>query len=210
MSRRKIFTGAYIISKRLTFESKPIFSQRMNPSDFIAKVLCAALWEDKARHLLMSAKVLRSALEPSIKAKGCPEGDDWHQLATYYLLVHFALENLLKAIEVKSKPVELAAEMKERCKLPETLRTSDHDISDLAKKYNVIEQEVGHEAMLKKLQHCAVWYGRYPVGVSVAKTENFYQSEFVDFPVSLTSWCTTDFQDLDTIIERAIIRLKTA
>ena len=84
---------------------------------------------------------------------------DYYQ-STYFMLIAYAVENLLKAAIIREKSFEYKRKFHETLKFPKELRS--HDLVKLARKahLNISSEE---EDLLRRLTRSATWYGRYPV-----------------------------------------------
>ncbi len=79
--------------------------------------------------------------------------------ATYFMLVAFAVEDMLKAYLVREKKVEFQSEITKTGSLPERLQT--HDIAKLMTECGLPIAQF--EQLAHRLSRAATWFGRYPV-----------------------------------------------
>ena len=177
---------------------------QMKPAEFIERVTDPVRWLGSARDLLWSAGKVRIALDSYIQAssKITPFGE----IASYYMLMNYAFENLFKALVVVREKKNIEDAMKKKCRIP--AKILNHSLLEFAEKYDFLKDEVGDESMLKKMERCAVWYGRYPTSTSPTGMDSFYESDCVDFPVSMTSYSSSDFNDIDSMLDRLLQLLR--
>lgn len=101
---------------------------------------------------------------------------DTYSLGPYFMLVSFAVENLLKCKLVRSNP-GLRDEFRRNGRLPKILQ--GHKLIMLAQRagFNFMEEE---EDLLRRLSRHATWAGRYPVPMSykeIDPTESFLSGQ---------------------------------
>ena len=115
-------------------------------------------------NLVAAASVLEPALERFWEQKkmGSPSWDDG-QIAIYFMLCAFALENLMKAslVERMIGKGSLSLETKS---FPANLK--GHDLMKLTQRCGKPELAAEHSSILQRLSRSAVWYGRYPAPIS--------------------------------------------
>ncbi len=130
-------------------------------------------WINKAIDLFESAKLFEPKLLQlwehwRAKSKGHPTAHvSDHYLGTYFMLMSFCVENLLKAALIQVKGLSykrdfrscLQADKKSSKCFPFELKT--HDLFDLSEKADLALQD-GEEDLLRRLSRCAEWAGRYP------------------------------------------------
>ena len=133
-----------------------------------AKAFDKGSWLECADNLLESARLL----EPKIRElwhsyrahlndrNVLPSQDHYH--GPYFMLVAFAVENILKAAIVQAGAAELTARFEKDSKFPKELK--GHDLLALAKAAGV---SIGFEVedLLRRLTRNAIWSGRYPVPI---------------------------------------------
>ena len=138
------------------------------------------LWENKADELLKAAKLLEPHVREywSTVTTNFEEGRYSDPLKTprtppsnpqsaYFMLVAYALENLLKAIIIRHRQNDLRGRLLRN--LPGVVKT--HNLRDLAKKANV-PVTVGEEDLLHRLCWQSTWAGRYPIPVEASALKN--------------------------------------
>jgi len=84
-------------------------------------------------------------------------------LGTYYMLVAFAIENILKGIILKRDFEQLTEEARTHNKIPAVLK--NHKLRDLAELAN-IAIDSKEEELLLRLTDNAIWRGRYPTPIT--------------------------------------------
>lgn len=171
-------------------------------SEYKEKILDSELWIAKAEQLLEVAGLI----EPEIEKMWAEmrEGGFIKEryITTYFMLSSYALENLLKALYIKTNYQKIEAGLKESCELPKSIK--GHDLWKLAKELNVVQKEWGEETLLKKLSRSAVWFGRYPTPLKPKDLKRFHDSEDENTPIplSFTSYMNTDLEEIRAIISR--------
>lgn len=142
-------------------------------SNFESVAFSSSKWIQKGIDLFESAKLLEPGIQElwdywRSRSEGKPATHvPDHFLDTYFMLMSFCVENLLKAalIEARSaqykRDFELCLESRKRSDkcFPSALKT--HDLFVLADKAKLSLQE-GEEDLLRRLSRCAEWAGRYP------------------------------------------------
>lgn len=100
-------------------------------SEYKKKTLDYELWIAKAEELLEVA----GFLEPEIEKMWAEmmEGGFLreHYITIYFMLSSYALENLLKALYIKTNYQKIEAELRKSCELPKSIK--NHDLWELAK-----------------------------------------------------------------------------
>ena len=134
-------------------------------SNFESAAFWDVHWIAKARSLYECAKKLEPdvvAVWDSYRAKSRNESvelrpDHFH--GTYFMLLSFAVENLLKAAAVAKHGRQYQEEFRAKKKFPKALQK--HDLVKLAEfvELKFIDNE---EDLFRRLTRSAVWYGRYP------------------------------------------------
>lgn len=170
-------------------------------SEYKEKTLDYELWIAKAKELLEVA----GFLEPEIEKMWAEMREGGflkeHYITIYFMLSSYALENLLKALYIKTNYQKIEAELKESCKLPNSIK--NHDLWELAKELDVVEREWGEETLLKKLSRSAVWFGRYPTPSKPKDLKRFHDSEYKkNTPILFSSYMNTDLEEIKAIISR--------
>ena len=126
---------------------------------FKALVTDPAAWRATAKGLVIAS----TALVPAIKhfwedRKGSKPWDD-RQVAIYFMLSAYALENLMKARLVES--IHRAGALPSQVnRFPKELR--GHDLVALAIRCGEAEVAEEYASILSRLSRSAVWYARYP------------------------------------------------
>lgn len=139
------------------------------------------LWVNKADELIEAARLL----EPHVRdywrvvttnfeegrysdALKTPRIPPPNPQSAHFMLIAFALENLMKAIVIRSRPNEFRSRL--FTKLPLDFKT--HDLRGLAKKANVPPTTLEEEDLLCRLSRVSTWAGRYPIPIEDAHLKN--------------------------------------
>jgi hypothetical protein len=118
-------------------------------------------WLYLADDLIECATILESRVEETfIRARARARGVSQGPLAVHFMLIAYAVENLLKAAQVRANRFRYEQEFKEHEQMPKELKT--HDLVSLAKMVG-LKVDLQSEDLLRRLEQCAVWRGRYPV-----------------------------------------------
>lgn len=148
-------------------------------SNYEAAAFWDVQWIAKARDLYESARKLEPAMEvvwDSYRARaknlsGPLEPD--HYNGPYFMLVSFAVENLLKAAAVSRNSFAYKERFRSTGKFPAELQK--HDLVGLIHSLGlVVTQE--EEDLLRRLTRGATWFGRYPAPLKhseMSGTERF-------------------------------------
>lgn len=171
-------------------------------SEYKEKTLDYQLWIAKAEELLEVAGFLEPKLEKmwaEMREGGFLKE---HYITIYFMLSSYALENLLKALYIKTNYQKIEAELKESCKLPKSIKKKNHDLWKLAKELDVVVREWGEETLLKKLSRSAVWFGRYPTPPKPNDLKRFHDSEYKNTPIPFCSYTNKDLEEIRAIIYR--------
>ena len=134
-------------------------------SNFESAAFWDVHWITKARDLYESARKLEPAMEivwDSYRARartlaGPLEPD--HYNGPYFMLVSYAVENLLKAAAVSRNGFRYKENFRSNGKFPPELMK--HDLVKLAGSVNLIVTQE-EEDLLRRLTRSATWFGRYP------------------------------------------------
>ena len=139
---------------------------KVHAQNYQAKAFWDIHWIRKAKDLLESANLIEpKVVELWENYRGNLNGETQehmpdHYIGTYFMLIAFAVENLLKASIISVNSINYKREFTETFKFPKDLQS--HDLVKLAKK-----AEVGfsrdEEDLLRRLTRSAIWFGRYPV-----------------------------------------------
>ncbi|GEM_PF-1948382 len=183
---------------------------------FRSRVLDPDTWVSTAMGLMEAAKQLepevQTFLAPTGKARPCT--NSWRLwkdeiVAVYFMLMSYAIENLLKAHITKKyiKTLKIAVDDK----LPKLLK--GHDLYKLAKRAGKCCLALGYEDILRRLTRSAVWYGRYPTPTKANELQQFCasvpgkdlskwaQKELKDRPpISLTHYESSDIDEINRVI----------
>jgi len=135
-------------------------------SIFISKLLNENTWLKNAKALIDAA----SSFEPEVYRvwdailSAQSRGEDItirvEYFGTYYMLIAYAIENILKAKIISKKCSEFKKYVEQKWELPPDLK--NHNLFKLAKDVN-ISLNSSEESYLRRLSRAAIWAGRYPV-----------------------------------------------
>jgi len=157
-------------------------------SNFESAAFWDVNWIAKARSLYECARKLEPEVLrvwESYRAKSRNEPVDLlpdHFQGTYFMLLSFAVENVLKAAAVAKHGRRYKEEFRAKQKFPKELQK--HDLVKLAQfvELALVENE---EDLFRRLTRSAVWYGRYPAPLEypeMAGTATFLDGD--DYNVS--------------------------
>ncbi len=174
--------------------------------EFISKTLDHTLWIEKAENLLEVASFIEPRIEEmwSEVQKGGFVKE--HYITTYFMLVSYALENLLKALYINLNKDSVKKELEEKKQLPKAI--AGHDLYRLAKELGVVNLEWGEESLLQKMTRSAVCFGRYPAPIMPSQLERFHKSRFEDLSIPFRSYSSDDLKEIQEIISRVRNKLK--
>jgi hypothetical protein len=179
--------------------------------EFISKTLDHTLWIEKADHLLEVASFIEPRIEEmwreALQNGGGFLKEKEHYISTYFMLVSYALENLLKALYIKLNKDAVKKELEEKKQLPKKI--AGHDLYRMAKELNVVNLEYGEESLLKKVSRSAVWFGRYPTPITASKLDRFAKSEFENLRIPFRLYTSDDPKEIKSIISRVRHKLKS-
>ena len=146
--------------------NKKLDWDRVHRQNYLSRAFGYIHWISKAKELLQSAKLIEpevvrlwSNYRANLDGENNELLPDYYQ-STYFMLIAYAVENLLKAAIIREKSFEYKREFSETLRFPKELQS--HDLVELARKANLnISRE--EEDLLRRLTRSAIWYGRYPV-----------------------------------------------
>jgi hypothetical protein len=146
-------------------------------------------WIDKAKDLYVSAKKLEPEIvrlwqtyQEHVKDTSVALVPD-HYHGPYFMLLAFAVENLLKAAIIKHHGLDYRMAFRERPKFPEQLKK--HDLIELSKDAQLVIAD-DEEDLLRRLTRSAIWFGRYPVPLDYCEMSGV--EEFNDGEKYSVSW----------------------
>jgi hypothetical protein len=93
--------------------------------EFISKTLDHTLWIEKAEHLLEVASFIEPRIGEMWSQVRSGESIKQHYITTYFMLVAYALENLLKGPYIKLNKDSVKRTLEEKKRLPK--RIAGHD-----------------------------------------------------------------------------------
>jgi hypothetical protein len=178
-------------------------------SNFESAALWDVSWMSKARDLWECARklepevlrVLESfpAASRNAAAKVAPD----HYQGAYFMLLSFAVEDILKAAAISRNGLRYKREFKTNKKFPSELQ--DHDLVRLALLVD-LGFENGEEDLLRRLTRSAVWHGRYPAPLKYPEMSGL--TKFLDGTERRISWYSgSDIDRLNSLIRRLPARL---
>ena len=176
-------------------------------SNYRMGLLSASAWQRQAKALLRAASLLETEVRDIWKhnMKWLKNQDNMNARATeifavHFMVVAFAIENLLKAALVRSEYAALRASFEKSGRLPAALKS--HDLFGLAQRVG-FAPTLEEEDVLRRLTRAAVWAGRYPVPSEFRDAAS--SEEFSDG----NAWSTAHFfEDDPERLERFVSRLR--
>jgi hypothetical protein len=123
-------------------------------------------WIAKANDLLLSAKLIEPEVIKLWESFHAHTADKTkriladHYQGTYFMLLAYAVENLLKGAIIRERSWEYKEHFRRTLKFPKELQS--HNLIRLARKAG-LEFSFEQEDLLRRLTRSATWYGRYPV-----------------------------------------------
>ena len=177
---------------------------------FVEKALDWELWVEKANELIEVA----SLIKPHIDEKAWNENQERtlfkeHYITIYFMLMSYALENLLKALKIKNNSqLEGKLKQKQTIKLPKEFLT--HDIYSLAKDSGLVSENDYPdltEALLKRMCISATWFSRYPTPVKATDMNSSFYLENADYYGMLRTYGSEDVSEIDKIIRSVYAKL---
>lgn len=178
--------------------------------DYLERLLWIELWLGKADELLKVSEALELSvrnywdnIEASIHQGKFEETGLTGPLSKnlqgpYFLLIAYALENLFKAVIIKSNEVELQKQVLGNQRIPKMVE--GHDLVRLARQVG-LRIDLGEEDLLVRLSWNSVWGGRYPVPVDCGGLKNV--KVYSDGKAYLTAYFSpNDVDRLNTLVQR--------
>ena len=145
-------------------------------------------WRATAKGLVIASTALVPAIEQFWIDRRLARRWDDRQVAIYFMLCAFALENLMKAklVENMLAAGTLSTDINE---FPKELKS--HDLSALATKCNAPETAEEYASILSRLSRSAIWYARYPAPTAPVQLNNKSESP-AGVPLSLSEYSSHD------------------
>ena len=153
-------------------------------------------WRWLAGELISAAEAIESKLDDFWSGVRSGEWND-AQVAVYFMLCAYALENLMKAklIEKDLSENKISSEIRD---LPKHLK--GHDLVVLAERCGRKALAEEYASILKRLSRSAVWYGRYPVPLSPASMKSIDISQQGQ-ELILTAYSTNDRGEVKRLLQ---------
>lgn len=158
-------------------------------SNYIRTAFWDVHWIAKARDLYESARKLEPAMEKvwdsyrlSAKNLGGQLEPD-HYIGPYFMLMAFAVENLLKAAAISRNRLKYEMSFRLTGKFPSELQK--HDLVKLGQSLN-LTVKLEEEDLLRRLTRGAIWFGRYPAPLKYSEMSGIEQ--FSDGKEYQVSW----------------------
>ena len=148
-------------------------------------------WRRLARELVDAAESMEGKLDDFWEGVRRREWND-AQVAVYFMLCAYALENLIKA-KLVEKEISTSGVPSGVRNLPKNLK--GHDLVELTIRCGRKPLAEEYASILKRLSRSSVWYGRYPVPVS-ADSMNAIDLSPSGEPVSLTAYSSNDRHEI--------------
>jgi hypothetical protein len=171
------------------------FSERLNEVN---------LWVSKAKELLHAANCLKSILNSQWSKVKIENGKLIVNLneplvqGPYFMLVAYAIENLLKAIIIHRKKAKLKNRL--LLKIPDNVH--GHDLLKLANKIG-IQLDISEQKLLARLTQNSIWSARYPIPleatdmrttVKLLNGQNYFSAYFAP----------NDLPEIDSFLEKLL------
>ena len=186
---------------------------------YIENLLDWELWVDKADKLLEASKILEPQIRDfwnvvinNAKEGRYNEGGEPPHIPPsniqdpYFILISYALENLLKALIIRDRSDEIRSQFAQKGRLPSLIK--EHDLARLSKKAN-IKMDIKEEDILTRLSRFSKWKSRYPVPVKLSDMQNLLK--YSNGKVYFTDYFKPgDLDQLDAIVKRVKDHLKDA
>ena len=165
--------------------------------EYFERALDPKSWRDSAQQLMNAAALLEpklaefwaTAREGAVPASSWRPWDD-EFIATYFMLAAFAIENALKARLVERRLEDFRREISSTGKLPSDLKS--HRLYELCVSADLKALADEEEALLRRLERSAVWYGRYPIPINSADLKTQVEAKSRDGQISLTMYSSSD------------------
>jgi hypothetical protein len=125
-------------------------------------------------------------------------------MPTYFMLLAFALEDLLKAALIRRDLEQLRDRVASTGKLPRKLST--HDLFALMTELGVEPSDWFEEILVRRLIRAATWFGRYPIPVTFREYNTVRYSDGKEY--SLPHAASDDFTNIPRLIDRIRTTLK--
>lgn len=145
---------------------KKINWDEVHRSNYSARLLDINAWIKEADILLCSASLLElKVIKIWDELKAIYQGQksqpiNTGYIGTYFMLISFAIENILKAKIILKNQIKFRKFIERKGQLPKELK--NHDLFELAISLD-IQIDRSEEDLLRRLSRSAVWAGRYPV-----------------------------------------------
>ena len=149
-------------------------------------------WRTKATNLVAVASVLEPAFERFWEQRKVGRPWDDGQIAIYFMLCAFALENLMKASFVE-RMIEEGSLFPGTENFPIELKC--HNLIVLTQRCGKPELAEEHASILQRLSRSAAWYGRYPAPI-LPKDMNSLSTSPNGELVGLRGYATEDREDV--------------
>lgn len=146
-------------------------------------------WISKARDLYESARKLEPEVirvlenRRAVSRRQTRNIQPDHYQGVYFMLLSFAVENLLKAAAIAKESARYREDFRAKRRFPKTL--TDHDLVKLAQRVGLVLKD-REEDLLRRLRRSAVWHGRYPVPLDYLEMSG--EEKFLDGKKRLISW----------------------
>lgn len=146
-------------------------------------------WRRLACELVHAAEAMEAKIQEFWEGVHHGKWND-AQVAIYFMLCAYALENLIKAkiVENKISTEGVPTNVQE---LPKDLKC--HDLIVLLKRCRRESLAEEYASILKRLSRSSIWYGRYPVPLAAGSMEPV---ESLGEPVSLTAYSSNDRHEI--------------
>lgn len=182
---------------------------RVHKGSYESKAFSSTHWIWEARTLLDTASLLEAHLKQywdSLMASQGKTASGRNISGIYFMLMGFAVENLLKAAVIRDKGLCFRNRFKEDEVFPDKLHT--HKLVDLAKKAQ-LQFDRKEEDLLRRLTRNATWQGRYPVPLNYKELSGLERfDDGKEYGVS--HYTSIDVELAKQLVQKIITELKLA
>jgi hypothetical protein len=178
-------------------------------SNYESTVFWDVHWISKARDLYECARKLEPDVLRVLESYGSVSRNEGskllsdHYQGVYFMLLSFAVENLLKAALIAKKGSQYREEFRAKKTFPKELQK--HDLVTLAQLIG-LKFEDGEEDLFRRLTRNAVWHGRYPAPLKYPEMGGL--NTFLDGSEHRISWyAASDIERLNALMTGLPARL---
>jgi len=161
------------------------------------EIFNTSAWMTKAENLRRAASVFEGLIRNHRQLPSSDRHGDKSYLNAHFMLMGFAIENLLKAIIVLTQLAKLQREFDQKKKLPDILQT--HNLLDLFDCSGLRTDSGKIKGLLMRLSRSIIWEGRYPAPL---RPEDYRRKDTFDLGakfVTINAFADADVQNLDAL-----------